>query len=185
MKLSAATAAITIALLSATIASAAGPAVSWSVKDMKTAVRGLGYPKPHAKKLVCRGLGTAAGGQFDSFRCVATYTHHKRRVFYTAGRGEGGWLCAGKTATACGLLRHGFLTTAAASVYPSLAGAAGVSAEGWLADHGKSPFQVVHFCEATTPTTFSCPFTVNNVTVTVTIGLKKTTGGYVVSGSAS
>jgi hypothetical protein len=109
VKLSAATAALTIALLSATIASAAGPVVSWTVKDMKAAVRALGYPKPHPTKLACRGHK----GQFTSFRCVATYRHRAPRLLRAVASRWAAGCAPAETLTGCKLLRRGFVPTAA------------------------------------------------------------------------
>lgn len=175
---------IAVAVFAGT-AAAAGTPVAWTKKDMTTAIRAIGYPKPHAKKLACAGLGMRdTAGRYTSFRCVATYTHHRRRVFYTAGIGEGGWLCAGKTAAGCKLLRRGFVTTAEVAVQSSLGGVADTAARGYLVDHDMFPYQVVHFCQQD-GSAWSCPFTVNNQPVTVTISLAKAKGGYVVVGSTS
>jgi len=159
----------------------AGASVPWTLKDMKTAVRGIGYPRAHAKKLSCRGQGSATtAGTFTSFRCVATYAHHRRRVFYIAGDGEGGWLCAGKTATACGLLRHGFVTTSQVAADQSMGAAADLAARGYMQNHYGS-YQALHFCQAAGSSTWSCPF----AQATVTITFKAATGGYVTTGSSS
>jgi hypothetical protein len=155
----------------------------WAKSKMLTALRALGYPKPHPLKLTCKDPPQGRDVGIASFACTATYKHHVRRRFVAAGQGEGGWLCAGKTLAGCKLLRRGFVTTAAAAVYPSLSGAAQIAAEGYLADHDQFPYQVVHFCTQASASSWSCPFLVNNAPVTVTISLKKAKGGYVVSGS--
>lgn len=167
---------VAAAALLASTASASAPTVSWSVKDMKTAVRAIGYPKPHPKTLACKGQGTATANLYTSFRCTATYPRHVRKRFVTAGRGEGGWLCAGKTMSACGLLRKGFITTATVTADGSLNAAADLAARGYLLNHGVQ-YTVIHFCQQTGSSTWSCPF--QEATVTVT--MKRATGGYVVS----
>ena len=172
---------ICAAAVSASTATAAGPA--WTPKDMKTAIHALGYPKPHPKKLSCKGLGAASGGRFDSFRCVATYRLHHRRVFYTAGRGEGGWLCAGKTAAACGLLKRGFVTSADVARLQSMGAAADLAARGYLMNRGET-YTPVHFCQQAGGS-WVCPFTVNGTPVTVTITFKGAKGGFVLTGSAA
>lgn len=174
MKLTAATAALTIALLSASIASAAGTG-AWSVKDMKAAVRALGYPKPHPTKLACRGTTT--------FRCVATYRHHRRRVFYAQWQSMGGWLCAGAKVSNCKLLRHGFIPTA--DTGGSLPGAAQFASRGYMAIHYNDPQPFVASpCPQTgVPSTWTFCYKLDVGSVSVTITLKRVKTGYVTTAS--
>jgi hypothetical protein len=169
----------------ATAATAATQPTSWSLKDMKTAIRALGYPKPRAKRLTCTKFSAAGpGGQYSAFRCSATYPKHRRARFVTEGVGEGGWLCGGKTLAGCKLLRHGFVTTAAVSA-DGIAAAADLAARGYLFDHDQFPYQVVHFCVQVGSTAWSCAFTVNNAPLSVSLSFKKARGGYVISGTTS
>ena len=173
----------TLTLLAATLmfaasaSAAAGPSVAWSKKDVTTAIRAIGYPKPHPVKLACAGIGTGSDAYYDWFRCKATYRPHHVRRFVVGGEGEGGWLCAGKTPVTCTLLRHGFVT--------SLAAAPDRAARGYLQDTGRFPYQVVHFCQQTTSTTYSCPFTVDAASVKVTVSFKQVKGGYVTTAAVS
>ena len=172
-----------IAFASVATAAAVGPTVRWTVKDMKTAIRAIGYPKPHPRRLTCRGLGADEGtGRFTAFRCVATY--RRRRVFYAQGQGEGGWICAGSALATCKVLRKGFVTTATVSTQ-GLAATADVAARGYLVDHDQFPYQVVHFCTQVGTTAWSCPFIVNNAPVSVSLSIRQAKGGYVISGDTS
>lgn len=174
------------ALVFAASAEASTPTVAWTKKDMTTAIRGLGYPKPHPRKLTCKGLGVPdTVNRYPEFRCVATYRHHRHRRFYTAGRAQGGWLCAGKTVAGCRLLRRGFVTSLEIARLGSQAATAGESAKGYLINHDQFPYQVVHFCTLSDASTYSCPFSVNDVPVTVTMTFRKASGGYVTSASAT
>lgn len=182
---------LTIVTVAAAVAAssvlAAGPSVPWTKKDMTTAIRAIGYPKPHPKKLACRGVGAIdSAGRFVSFRCIATYSNHRRRVFYTAGQGlpESGWICAGPHPSPCKLLRKGFIPTAEANLQASQAGVAENVAKGYLVNHNLFPYQVTRFCEQSS-SGWSCPFTVNAQPVTVTVNLKAAKGGYVTTASSS
>lgn len=173
------------ALILAATASAAGPPVAWTKKDMTAAVRAIGYPKPHMRKLACKGVGPAdSAGGHTTFRCTATYRHHRRSRFYVGGRGEGGWLCAAKRLAGCKLLRHGFVTSAQIVTLQSLGAAADLAARGYLTNRDET-YQVVHFCEQTSSSAFACPFTVNDSSVTVTVSFKRAKGGYVISASTA
>lgn len=170
----------------ATAATAGSQPAYWSLKDMKTAIRALGYPKPHAKRLACtKFVAAGPGGQYSAFRCSATYRKHRRARFVTEGVGEGGWICGGKAVAGCKLLRHGFVTSAAVTADGSIAAAADLAARGYLVDHDHFPYQVVHFCVQVGSTAWSCAFTVNNAPVSVSLSFKKAKGGYVISGTTS
>lgn len=173
---------VAAALVFTASAAASSPSTPWTTKDMKTAIRAIGYPRAHAKTLICHGQGTAdTVGRFTSFRCVATYRRRPhRRVFYTAGQGEGGWLCAGKTLAGCVLLRHGFVTTSQVKTLPSLGAAADLAARGYMQNH-YGGYQVTHLCEAASSSTWSCPFS----QATVTITFRAVSGGYVTAGAAA
>lgn len=158
-------------------ASAQGPVVVWSKKDMTTALRAIGYPRPHARKLTCSG--------HTSFRCVALYRHHRRRVFRTQGRGEGGWICAGKRVATCKILRHGFVTTANASL--GLEGASEITSTGYLQDrYGVINTYRAGPCSQTDSTAWSCPYHwTGDSTLVVTVAFRHAQGGYVTTASQS
>lgn len=171
-------------ILAASASAATTPTVAWSKKDIQAAARALSYPKPHPKKLSCRGRGDGSGGRYVSFRCVATYRHHRQTRFLVGGIAVGGWLCAGKAG--CKPLRRGFVTTAAADMAGSLGAAADLASRGYLASHNQIPYQPVHFCEQTGASVWACPFTIgDSERVTVTVRLKKAKGGYITSASTS
>lgn len=175
------------ALVFAATASAGTPSVAWSTKDMKTAIRALSYPKPHAKKLACKGLGAAdTNGRHTSFRCVATYKHHRRRVFYTEGSGLGGWICAGTKLATCTVLHHGFASTSMVAFDGSLQGAAELAARGYVQNRYDT-FDTFPAGECTQAAarSWSCPYKLDAGTITVTITLKTAKGGYLVSASAA
>jgi hypothetical protein len=140
---------------------------------MKSAVRALGYPKQHMKKLACTGSGVTDSGLFSSFRCTATYTRHRHSRFFIQGQGEGGWLCAGKTLAGCELLRRGFVTSGTVATQ-GLNASVDLAARGYMSNRYGS-YQAKGFCTRTGSLTWSCPF----VSATVALTLKKATGGYV------
>lgn len=171
----------TCSLALAASASASGPTVAWTRTDMTTALRAIGYPKPHPKKLACKGIGPAdATGAHTSYRCVATYKHHRHARFYAGGAAEGGWLCAAKTLAGCKFLRKGFVTTGALTADGSMGAAADLAARGYMQAH-YGTYTVTHFCEQTSSSTFSCPFS----TATVTITFKQAKGGYITTAAQS
>jgi hypothetical protein len=158
----------------------------WSLKDMRTAIRAVGYPTPHAKKLVCTesGVPVGSGGRYSSFRCTATYSQHRSK-FVVAGVGEGGWICGGRTFSGCKLLRHGFVTTGAVDAGGSMAAMADLASRGYLAVHDQLPYRPVRSCKKSGSSTWSCAFTVNKARVTVSLSFKRASGGYVVGGTTS
>lgn len=167
-----------LAVLIWSAAASAAPTVAWTKKDMKTAVRAIGYPKPHPKKLACKGVGAAdTTGRFSSFRCTATYKHHSHRRFVIAGQGEGGWLCAGRTLMGCKLLRHGFVTTAETA--DGLEGSAELAAVGYMQNrYGiTSPYRT-GLCTQAGATAWTCGYkTTDTSAVNVTITFKRVKGG--------
>jgi hypothetical protein len=96
--------------------------VAYSKIYMRTALQALGYPRAHLSQLTCAGLGHAInqgpahglenGRAYRSFRCVAQWQHHGRKVFYAAGSGYGGWLCVGSSVAGCSVLRRGYASGA-------------------------------------------------------------------------
>ena len=170
---------IVVALLVTASASADVPATGWARKDMVAAVKAIKYPKPGARKISCRGLGTPdTTGRYTAFRCTTTYTHHRRRAFVIGGDGEGGWLCAARTLAGCKLLTHGFVTNGEVAKDSSLSAAADIAARGYMGNHYGS-YQPTGFCKQQSAATWSCGFT----TATVTLTMRHTTTGYVISGT--
>jgi hypothetical protein len=84
--------------------------VSYAPAMMKKALKAIGYPRTHLRKLTCRGVGAPVNGRYWSFRCAARWSHRGRRAFYAAGSGYGGWLCVGSSSSGCKVLRRGYLT---------------------------------------------------------------------------
>lgn len=147
---------------------------TWTARNMATAAKALGYPKPHARRVTCRGKTT--------FRCVATY--RRRRVFYAAWMGySSGWLCAGKTRSSCVMQRRGFIPTAAAS---SLSRAAELAARGYMAFKYDTPDPYVYApCTKAGFTAYQCGYKwTNNQVITVTVSFKQAKGGYTMTASA-
>lgn len=163
----------------------AAPAIAstgWTANDAKTAIRGLGYPKPHPRNLACKGAGT------DTFHCVATYRHHRRNRFVIESV-SGPWLCAGKTLGGCKALRHGFVTgrQIAQRYNGYLATFAEFAARDYMGLHyGIDAPNTAPGGGQTGPTTWTFRYyTTDTTTVLVTISAKRAKGGYVISGSAS
>lgn len=159
---------------------ATGPSTPWTTKDMTMAVKAVGYPRLHARKVTCHGLGTADGiGRYLSFRCVALYARHRRARFYVGGLGEGGWLEAGKTPATERLLRKGFVPSATVATQ-GLAATADLAARGYMANR-YGTYQAAGFCKQAGSSSWSCPFSM----VTVTLTMKAAKGGYVTTASAA
>lgn len=183
MKRSIVAAGLVAALLFAvSSATAAGPNVPWTAKDMKTAIRAVGYPKPHPVKLACKGLGTQdSSGRFAAFRCTATYRHSIRRRFYIQGKGEGGWLCAGKTLTTCKVLPRGFVPSSQFTY--GVQGAAEVASTGYMQNtYGIGAPSRTGPCTQSTSSAWTCGYWSTDTTkVDVTVTVKPAKGGYAVS----
>lgn len=177
---------LTLVLLAASLffaatATAAGPSVGWSKKDITTAMRGLGYPRPHPKKLTCSSITGS-----EAYKCVATYAHHRRRRFVTGGVAQGGWLCAGKTLAACNTLRHGFVATdqLSGSTADAVHGAAVIASRGYMKIRYQMPSPNQSAPCTGSGATWTCSYYVTDTsTVAVTITLKTAKGGYVTAAS--
>lgn len=181
---------LSFSLFAASSAAASStPSVAWSKKDMTTAVRGLGYPKPHSKRLVCKGLGASAGGRHTAYRCVATYTHRRHRRFVIGGEAMGGWLCGGKKLASCAPLKHGFVTNTQLSQddLGELSAAAGFASRGYLQmKYRVSTTYPKGSCSQAGASAWSCPYNwTNDSTMTVTVSFKHAKGGYAISATAS
>jgi len=171
-----------LALIAVASGSAATrPSTPWTPKAMTMAVKAVGYPRPHAKRVTCRGLGVAdSAGRFSGFRCVAIYRRRPtRRVFYMAAT-LGGWLCAGPRLATCKTLRHGFVATDMAPY--GVAAEASVSASGYAENkYGVTSTERSASCTPAGTLSWSCPFTAPAATITVTYRPVK--GGWLVSAS--
>ena len=165
---------------------AASPNVAWTGKDMKAAIHALGYPKPHAKKLTCKGLGAAdAGGRHSAFRCVATFKGGRHRAFYTEGKGLGGWICAGAKLATCQLLKRGFVSASQVALDGSIEGAAEVAARGYVQNrYDTFDTYPAGLCTQKGPRAWSCGYKLDTGTITVTITLSSVKSGYVVVAAA-
>lgn len=165
-------AALFLAICVGTVAAAT---VTWTKADMVAAVRALGYPKPHARKVTCKAVGPA-------FRCNATY--RRKRVFYAQGQGPGGWLCAGAKLSACKTLPRGFLAKDAIPAGLTLDAMVSTSAVGYIQDKygiASGSTQRSQGCTPAGTNTWTCPFTYPSATITITY--KTARGGWIVIGS--
>jgi hypothetical protein len=157
------------------------PTVPWKARDMVTALRALAYPTAHPRKLTCRKSGPRG------FRCAAI--NRRRQVFYTRGRGLGGWICAGKRPTSCSVLKHGFASTSMVAGWldGSLATYAKLAAKGYvqnkydLADP-QSPSRTCDPWERAA-NSFVCEFDYNQEVFPIIITFKPAKGGWIIAGS--
>lgn len=162
---------VTIAALVVTGAAVAAPAV-WTARDAQAAARALAYPSPHARKVTCHATGVA-------FKCAAVYGRHHQKTFVLAPGTEGGWTCAGHTLHTCHVLRKGFLSATQVTGMGGLQAAAGYSATGYLQEHASVTPESAGPCSPAGPSSFRCPYSTPQTTVTVTY--KRVKDGWVVS----
>ena len=156
--------------LAGTAAASAGSVQPWTRHNMTAAVRAVGYPKPHPRKLSCRKAGAG-------FNCVAVY--RRKRRFYIQGAALGGWLCAGTRPSTCRILRHGF---AAGPTSGDPHGAADLAAQGYMGWKYNDPVPVVKApCVTTGQLVWTCQYAGESAPVTVTVRLKVAKGGWVVT----
>lgn len=163
--------ALLAALILAGTAAAAQPA--WTPRDAVAAARALAYPRPHAKKITCKGSG--------AFHCKAVFKHHRHKKFVLTTGTEGGWTCAGHTLHTCHVLTKGFLSTAQVAGMGGLESAAGYSAAGYVQEHYKTQPESAGSCSPVWSTSFQCPF--STPTATITISYRQVKDGWVVTGS--
>jgi hypothetical protein len=168
--------------------SSAGTPVRWTQKNMLSALRAIGYPKPHPKKLTCKArivpAPTNLSVKIQVFFCTATYRHGHRLKAVVAGDGEGGWICAGKTLGFCRVLSHGFVTTSQVGPSHDLQAAAARAGLGYMdVRHNTPNAGVVDPCATTAAMTYSCVYSGPQSNITVTLVFKKAKGGYLVSGT--
>lgn len=179
--------AIVVAACLATLSGVAfaGLATAWTSKDMTAAVKVVGYPKPHAKRVVCRGTSAQLSlTTWTPVRCVATYRHHRRAVFTARWQGGGGWVCAGKTAATCKLLRHGFTPTALSDGQP--AWVAQMASIGYMANHYNAPQPFRNRdCPTATPPAYSFCYRLDTGSVDITVTVKQARAGYTFTAAAT
>jgi hypothetical protein len=152
--------------------SAASAATVSQAGSMATAARALRYPRPGALKLTCHGL--------SSFKCVATYPRHRKRVFYAKWQGGGGWVCAGAKIATCKVLRHGFITTSQAA---NTSQAAELAVFGYIANTYPNA-QKTSACGYTAMSA-SCGYQLPSGPATVTVTLKQVKAGYITTATVS
>lgn len=159
--------------LLATSLPAAAAATTGRAKTMAVAARAIHYPKAGALKVTCRGKA--------SYRCVATYRHHRRRVFYARwDYYGGGWIDAGPKLATAKLLRNGF------ALPGDPAGISELAARGFMANHYNSPQPyVAYLCKQTATWTWTCGYKLDNGTANISITLKKVKAGFVFTGSST
>lgn len=170
--------------LTTSAVAATTPTVAWSKKDIQAAAKALGYPKPHPRKLSCKGQGDGSGGRYVSFRCTATYRHHRHTRFVIGGAALGGWLCAGKKLAACKPLRRGFVATDQLGSAGPLQGAAELATRGYMNVHyGVTIPNRSGPCTGA-GRTWTCGYYITDTqTVDVTATLKRAKGGYLIAAS--
>lgn len=162
-----------VAALAITGSAAAATQTGWTTRDARNAARALAYPKPHAKKITCRGATV--------FRCNAVYRHARRRFVLGPGT-EGGWTCAGRTLHTCHVLTKGFLASRQVTAMGGLTAAAGYSATGYIQEHYKNVVpEQAGGCNPFGSSAYTCAYSTPAVTVTITY--KHVTGGWLVKGS--
>jgi hypothetical protein len=177
------------AVFTATAAATAG-SPRWSARGMIIAMRGLGYPTPHALKLSCKGLGTGTEGRYAYFLCKATYRHSAPRRFVAAGHSVGGWVCAEKPGAGyCIPLRHGFVVMTHTKAANELKARAVLAASGYVENHyGIANASPSGPCvqKASDGTKWTCPYLSNRGPVMeITISLKAARGGYITTGTTA
>lgn len=161
------------ALVFVSSASAAG---AWTTKNMAMAARAIGYPKPHAKTLTCK----------SGFKCVATYTRHRRRVFYgsalpfTAGAA---WTCF-STRSGC---KPGWRGFAVGAHTPEMQGSVALLASRsymTIKYNDPQPFSAGQ-CSHPAPPAFTYCYKLDTGSVAVTATVKAAPGGYTVRDTAA
>ena len=159
---------------------------------MQTALRAIGYPKPHPKKLTCKGrivpAPTNLSVKIQVFICKATYRHGHHSKFMAAGDGVGGWICAGRDLRTlyCRVLKQGFVTTRQVGPSKDLQPSAARAGLGYMdvRGHNTPNAVVVDPCTATATMAYTCVYkSAQGSNITVTISFKTAKGGYLVTGT--
>lgn len=163
--------------------------VSYTPSAMKAMLKAVHYPRARERKLSCTGLGPSSNGRYGSFRCVAHWRPHGRKVFYAAGAGVGGWLCAGTSVAGCKVLELGYAakTGPAATPYD----VAKLAAQGYLQNHFHridAPSPMIRPCRQTAANAWACDYQLSGPpapSVAIRITLTPVAGGWVLTGAAS
>lgn len=157
---------------------AGGATAGVQSRTMTTAIRAVGYPKPHPKTLTCKGA--------TAFQCKAVYRHHRVKRFAATWQGQGGWICAGARVSTCKLLRHGFATTAQVTANTAQ-GVAELAAVGYM--QNVYDVQIPNRygpCTQNATISWTCGYYVTDTSVAmVTVSLKNVRGGVLISGSST
>ncbi len=184
---------VTVAVALALFAGRAGAGVfhgvAYTPRAMTTMLKAVRYPRATLRKLSCTGLGSNSNGRYISFRCVARWQPHGRKVFYTAGAGDGGWLCVGTSVAGCKVLEQGYAPKSGAQSTPY--DVARRAAEGYLQNHfhrlGAAPAKI-RPCSQTATNTWVCDYQLSGPPappVGIRITLTPVAGGWVLTGAAS
>jgi hypothetical protein len=161
--------------------------IAYPPSAMKTMLRNVHYPRAHLRRLSCTGLGASSNGRYGSFRCVARWRPHGRKVFYAAGAGVGGWLCAGTSVAGCKVLELGYAARARPDATPY--GVAKVAAQGYLQNHFHrldAPSPTIRPCRQTATNVWTCDYQLTGPPakpVAISITLTPMTGGWLLAGA--
>jgi hypothetical protein len=180
-----------VALMLPLLAGSAGAGVFQGVvytpAAMNTMLKAVHYPQAHLRKLNCTGLGPSSNGRYGSFRCVARWRPHGRKVFYAAGAGVGGWLCAGTSVADCKVLELGYAAKTGPAETPY--DVAKLAAQGYLQNHFHhidAPSPRIRPCGQTSTNTWACDYQLSGPsapTVVILITLTPVAGGWILAGA--
>ncbi|HET6916469.1 MAG TPA: hypothetical protein VFH56_10320 [Acidimicrobiales bacterium] len=161
-----------VSILTALIvcSAAAASVPQYTTTQARIAARVLGYPKPGARKIMCKGGPV--------FRCKAVYRRTTRRFVLTVGL-EGGWVCAGRTPHTCHVLPKGFVPASWVTGWGGLEAAATYTADGYIQKHYDVTPQQAGGCNPFGSNAYTCAYSTPSVIVTVTY--KKVHGGWTVT----
>jgi hypothetical protein len=159
--------------------------VAYTPSAMKTMLKAVHYPRAHLRKLSCTGLGTSSTGRYGSFRCVARWGQHGRKVFYAAGSGYGGWLCVGASVAGCKVLKHGYAAKSGAQ--STAYDVARLAAQGYLQNHFHrlAAPPAIPPCSQTATNVWTCKYQSPAAPAAIVITLTPVAGGWVLAGTAS
>ena len=160
--------------------------VAYTPSAMKTMLKAVRYPRAPLRNLSCTGLGSGSNGRYMSFRCVARWRPHGRKVFYAAGAGVGGWVCVGKSVAGCKVLEQGFAPKIGAQSTPY--DAAKLAAQGYLQNHFHrldAASARIRPCNQTATNVWVCDYQISGPPeppVAIRITVTPVAGGWVLTG---
>lgn len=159
--------------------------VAYSPSAMKTMLKAVHYPRTHLRRLSCTGFGSSSNGRYGSFRCVARWRPHGRKVFYAAGSGYGGWLCVGASVAGCKVLKHGYAGMSGAQSTPY--DVARLAAQGYLQNHFHrlAAPPAIPPCSQTATNVWTCKYQSPTAPAAIIITLTPVGGGWLIAGAAS